>query len=288
MVFMKKQKGFTLIELLVVISIIALLVSILMPALSKAREKAKLVVCSSNQHQLVLGVIAYHSDNDGNFPPHSTKVARPNLLARNKNTGDDYQYRYIGKYLPEVNVFNCPMSNFDAQSRWDFGGQEYTYQQLYENKDDWFASVQTDLSCSYVLLWSYEKYAAFPANNSDNNPDTRIPPKPFMGPGKRTKNKLLVCDSFYFSNALTPQNRWTCNHKFKGASKSSSKTNPYYVAGSPGLETELDTNTDLQNIPLNAGYSDGSVRRYQSGESVRQQAVSGWAATYLPPIQMWK
>ncbi len=60
-----KRKGFTLIELLVVISIIALLVSILMPALSKARESAKASVCLSNLHQWALAFGMYTADNDG-------------------------------------------------------------------------------------------------------------------------------------------------------------------------------------------------------------------------------
>jgi len=61
---MKKTKGFTLIELLVVISIIALLLSILMPGLQKAKEAARRVVCSSNMKQLATGNFSYAAEND--------------------------------------------------------------------------------------------------------------------------------------------------------------------------------------------------------------------------------
>lgn len=59
------KKGFTLIELLVVISIIALLLSILMPSLSKVKDIAKSVVCRSNSKQIVLAAILWAEDNDG-------------------------------------------------------------------------------------------------------------------------------------------------------------------------------------------------------------------------------
>jgi prepilin-type N-terminal cleavage/methylation domain-containing protein/prepilin-type processing-associated H-X9-DG protein len=61
---MKKQKAFTLIELLVVISIIALLVAILLPALKNAREQTKRIVCLSNLRQLTLAWIMYAESND--------------------------------------------------------------------------------------------------------------------------------------------------------------------------------------------------------------------------------
>jgi len=64
---MIKKNGFTLIELLVVISIIALLLSILMPALQLAKEAGKRIVCLNNQKQLSLGWTMYAGENDEKF-----------------------------------------------------------------------------------------------------------------------------------------------------------------------------------------------------------------------------
>jgi len=61
------NKGFTLIELLVVISIIALLMSMLMPALAKVRDQAKTIVCLANLKQFGIGFNLYLESNNGHF-----------------------------------------------------------------------------------------------------------------------------------------------------------------------------------------------------------------------------
>ncbi len=65
------ERAFTLVELLVVISIIALLLSILMPSLAKVRELGRAVVCGTNQHQIYLALSMYTTDNKDKLPPYS-------------------------------------------------------------------------------------------------------------------------------------------------------------------------------------------------------------------------
>jgi prepilin-type N-terminal cleavage/methylation domain-containing protein len=122
-----RRKGFTLVELLVVIGIIALLISILLPALNAAKERANRVKCSSNLRQIGQGLLLYANDNKGIYPrcPANTAGTYTNFTAGGTSTATD-PFGTGGPALNDVTaamfllvrnadinpeVFVCPSSN---------------------------------------------------------------------------------------------------------------------------------------------------------------------------------
>jgi len=97
--------GFTLVELLVVIGIIALLISILMPALSKAREAANRTACMSNQRQLTQAWRIYAQDNKEVLLNPATDSTG---WIGGSNTEASLKGGLMWKYVKSVNIYHCP------------------------------------------------------------------------------------------------------------------------------------------------------------------------------------
>ena len=102
---MKKNPLFTLIELLVVIAIIAILAAMLLPALSKAREKAREASCRNNLKQLTLAGIMYYDDNEEHLQRY---CYWPNPAQWNTPNGKATALHALEQYFSDLRVAVCP------------------------------------------------------------------------------------------------------------------------------------------------------------------------------------
>jgi prepilin-type N-terminal cleavage/methylation domain-containing protein len=291
----RRLVGFTLVELLVVIAIIALLVSILLPALSQAKNQARIVMCASNQHQIITGVIAYGSENDGDLPPTTQGMLYPDpqtiywedprLLTHRGDSslfGPGEQLNggrvsiYLGNYLPGVNIFLCPGLGHKEYDYEGFNGE--SLQEMYESgvgvADPSYAFPR--LWIDYNLLWNYGGYANFGYIPNDND-----------------ERNLLTSDSAWYSSTHNSYENniphWRLSHYAKNALLEEGGLLPRWeLPYNKGEDSGTGRPLGAPDVAYNAGYSDGHVEQTKLAQwdpMIDRRGTSRWGTflfTFLP------
>jgi prepilin-type processing-associated H-X9-DG protein len=247
---------------------VALLLSILLPALQIARHSAMALVSAHNQRGTVMGVSCYALDNGGRFPESVATLGTGTrwswreptvLIGFQKRSPKSYRSvsQYLRNYIESASNMFCPC----APSPYEFADEAWSAGDAWDNPQP-DTDIEDPLFGNYCLYWNYIGYLAEAK-------------RPFFGPrsasGGKTESKLLISDYFgygHWRNELTYGSRNAYGSCEKMADADITKGTPVACDFWSLLNTDNGTPLNSLHFTLNAGYVDGHVEKFLPGDVV--------------------
>jgi len=258
----RRTHAFSLLELIVTVAIIAILIAIITPALTKARRNARGVLTMNNQRQIVVLLNNFASDNNGRYPESVATIGlldghwnwqEPTMLTACRSRSPQLHRSmsaYLHGYVEDANVMFCP----NAPTRYKYLSRLWSAGDNWDNPET--PATDDPAFGTYCFYWNYTGFLG-EEKGVFNGPQSAS--------GNPRHSKLLVSDYFGFEHWRSPDAFGSCeNFPSAAVTHGTAVSSDYWSC----LRTDPNAGPGTIDIKLHAGYTDGHVETYTASQTV--------------------